>query len=72
MPGAGPGAPAADRAGRPSSDGLEVAVVSQPVLNQLNLAVRDMDATPAFSGRLGFVIDAPAGAEHVAMRQPAR
>lgn len=40
----------------------------QPTLNQLNLVVRDMDATVAFYRRLGLKIDAEAGAPHVAMR----
>jgi uncharacterized glyoxalase superfamily protein PhnB len=41
-----------------------------PVLSQLNLVVRDMDATLAFYRRLGFVINAPADAEHVAAHLP--
>jgi hypothetical protein len=41
---------------------VEVAVVSQPVFNQLNLTIRDMDPTVAFYRRPGFVIDPPAGA----------
>jgi len=38
---------------------------NQPTLNQLNLIVRDMDATLAFYRRLGFKIVAEAGAVHV-------
>ena len=37
------------------------------ILNQLNLVVRDMDATLAFYRRLGLEIDAPPGADHVAV-----
>jgi catechol 2,3-dioxygenase-like lactoylglutathione lyase family enzyme len=40
-------------------------MTSQPKLNQLNIVVRDMDATLAFYRRLGFVIDAEPGAQHV-------
>lgn len=42
----------------------------EPVLNQLNLAVRDMGATIAFYRRLGLPIevDDPEEAEHVACR----
>lgn len=36
-------------------------------MNQLNLAVRDMDATVAFYRRLGLKIDARPGAQHVAV-----
>jgi len=36
-------------------------------LNQLNLVVRDMDATVAFYRRLGLAIEADPGAEHVAV-----
>jgi catechol 2,3-dioxygenase-like lactoylglutathione lyase family enzyme len=43
---------------------------SQPTLNQLNLVVRDMDATIVFYGRLGLEIDAAAGAGHVAATLP--
>ena len=39
-----------------------------PVIDQLNLAVRDMEATVAFYRRLGLRIDAAPGAEHVAVR----
>lgn len=39
-----------------------------PVLDQLNLAVHDMDAAVAFYRRLGLRIDAEPGAEHVAVR----
>lgn len=42
----------------------------QPVLNQLNLVVKDMDATLAFYRRLGLTIDAEAGAQHVAVAFP--
>jgi uncharacterized glyoxalase superfamily protein PhnB len=42
----------------------------QPTLNQLNLVVRDMDATVAFYRRLGLEIDAPAGVAHVAATLP--
>ena len=38
----------------------------QPVLSQLNLVVRDMDATVAFYRRLGLPVEAEAGAQHVA------
>jgi len=37
------------------------------VINQLNLVVRDMEATVAFYRRLGLTIDAEAGAGHVAV-----
>jgi uncharacterized glyoxalase superfamily protein PhnB len=40
-------------------------VADQPVLSQLNVIVRDMDATLAFYRGLGFVIDAEPGASHV-------
>ena len=36
-----------------------------PTFNQLNLVVRDMDATVAFYRRLGLTIDADTGAIHV-------
>ena len=39
----------------------------QPVLSQLNLAVRDMDATVAFYRRLGLPVEAEPGAQHVAV-----
>ena len=39
-------------------------------LNQLNLVVRDMDATVAFYRRLGLAIEADSGAEHVAVTLP--
>lgn len=39
----------------------------EPVLNQLNIAVRNMDATVAFYRRLGLEIDAQPGAQHVAV-----
>jgi catechol 2,3-dioxygenase-like lactoylglutathione lyase family enzyme len=42
----------------------------QPVLNQLNLAVQDMDATLAFYRRLGLTIDADAGSQHVSVELP--
>jgi catechol 2,3-dioxygenase-like lactoylglutathione lyase family enzyme len=45
-------------------------VAGQPVLNQLNLVVRDMDATLAFYRRLGFVFDVPPSAEHVPLPLP--
>lgn len=45
-------------------------MASAPALAQLNLVVRDMGATLAFYRRLGFVIEAPAGAEHVAVHLP--
>lgn len=45
-------------------------MADQPILNQLNLAVRDMDATVAFYRRLGLVIDAPSGAPHVGVTLP--
>jgi catechol 2,3-dioxygenase-like lactoylglutathione lyase family enzyme len=41
-----------------------------PILNQLNLAVRDMDATVAFYRRLGLAIDAAPGAPHVGVTLP--
>lgn len=40
----------------------------QPVLNQINLVVRDMDATVAFYRRLGLKIHAAAGDFHVSVR----
>lgn len=46
-------------------------MVRQPVLHQLDLAVRGMEARQAFSRRLGFVIDAPTGAEHVPLHHRA-
>ena len=39
-------------------------------LNQLNVVVRDMDATVAFYRRLGLTINAEAGAVHVEARFP--
>lgn len=39
----------------------------QPVLSQLNLAVRDMDAAVAFYRRLGLPVEAEPGAKHVAV-----
>ncbi len=42
----------------------------QPVLNQLNVVVSDMDATVAFYRRLGVSIDAKPGAQHVAANLP--
>ncbi len=44
--------------------------MSQPVLNQLNLIVRDMDTTVAFYRRLGLAINAEPGANHVAVDFP--
>ena len=41
-----------------------------PALSQLNLVVRDMDATVAFYRRLGFVIDAEPGDQHVELPMP--
>jgi catechol 2,3-dioxygenase-like lactoylglutathione lyase family enzyme len=41
-----------------------------PVMNQVNLIVRDMDATLAFYRRLGLAIGADAGAGHVEVRFP--
>lgn len=41
-----------------------------PVFNQLNLVVRDMDATVAFYRRLGLAIEAEPGAQHVAVTMP--
>lgn len=38
------------------------------VLGQLNLVVRDMDATIAFYRRLGLTIEAQPGAQHAAVR----
>jgi catechol 2,3-dioxygenase-like lactoylglutathione lyase family enzyme len=43
---------------------------SGPVLSQLNLAVRDMDATIAFYRGLGINVEAEPGAEHVAFTLP--
>lgn len=40
----------------------------QPVLDQLNLVVADMDASVAFYRRLGLTVDAAPGAQHVAVR----
>lgn len=40
-------------------------MTGQPVLSQLNVIVRDMDATLAFYRGLGFVIGAEPGASHV-------
>ena len=42
----------------------------QPTLSQLNMVVRDMDATLAFYRRLGFVIEAEPGASHVELPLP--
>jgi catechol 2,3-dioxygenase-like lactoylglutathione lyase family enzyme len=42
----------------------------QPTLSQLNMVVRDMDATLAFYRRLGFVIEAESGASHVELPLP--
>ena len=43
----------------------EASVTGQPVLSQLNVIVRDMDATLAFYRGLGFVIEAEPGGSHV-------
>jgi len=43
---------------------------SQPMLNQLNLVVQNMDATVAFYRRLGLALDAAAGAQHIAVAFP--
>ena len=43
---------------------------SQPLLNQLNLVVRDMAATVGFYQSLGLVIDAEPAAHHVAVQLP--
>jgi catechol 2,3-dioxygenase-like lactoylglutathione lyase family enzyme len=40
----------------------------EPVLNQVNLVVRDMEATVAFYRRLGLTIDAAPGAVHAVAR----
>jgi catechol 2,3-dioxygenase-like lactoylglutathione lyase family enzyme len=40
------------------------------VLNQLNIVVRDMDATVAFYRRLGLPLMAEAGAQHAAITLP--
>ncbi|MET4097542.1 VOC family protein [Arthrobacter sp. UYCu712] len=42
----------------------------EPVLGQINLVVRDMDATVAFYRRLGLRIDAGPGVPHVSTRLP--
>ena len=42
----------------------------RPTFNQLNVIVRDMDATVAFYRRLGLEIDAEPGAIHVAVTMP--
>jgi catechol 2,3-dioxygenase-like lactoylglutathione lyase family enzyme len=42
-------------------------VTSDGLMNQINLVVRDMDATVAFYRRLGLSIDADRGSQHVAM-----
>ena len=42
----------------------------EPLLNQINLVVRDMDATVAFYRRLGLRIDARPGAAHASSRLP--
>lgn len=39
----------------------------EPSLNQINLAVRDMDTTVAFYRRLGLPIEAQEGAQHVSV-----
>jgi catechol 2,3-dioxygenase-like lactoylglutathione lyase family enzyme len=43
---------------------------SQPLFNQLNLVVQNMDATIAFYRRLGLIFEAEAGAQHVAIKFP--
>jgi len=45
-------------------------VVYEPILNQLNLVVRDMDATIAFYRRLGLPVQAQPDSEHVALNLP--
>jgi catechol 2,3-dioxygenase-like lactoylglutathione lyase family enzyme len=45
-------------------------MVHQPVLSQLNLVVRDMQATVAFYRRLGLPIEADAAAPHAAAHLP--
>ena len=42
----------------------------QPVLSQVNLVVSDMPATIAFYRRLGLVVAAEPGAQHVAAQMP--
>jgi len=42
----------------------------RPVFNQLNIVVRDMDASVAFYRRLGLSLDAAPGSEHVAVPLP--
>lgn len=42
-------------------------VAYEPMLNQLNLVVRDMQAAVAFYRRLGLPVEAAAGAEHAAV-----
>jgi catechol 2,3-dioxygenase-like lactoylglutathione lyase family enzyme len=44
--------------------------MGQPLLNQLNLIVRDMEATVAFYRRLGLDAKAEPGAPHVEVRFP--
>jgi len=46
------------------------AMKNRAVLSQINLIVRDMDATVNFYKKLGLSIDAPPGAQHVAVRLP--
>src|SRR5207244_1573175 len=40
----------------------------QPLLNQVNLVVRDMEATVAFYRRLGLALEVAPGARHAAAR----
>ncbi len=51
-------------------DDKEVPVIDQPLLSQLNMVVRDMDATLAFYRLLGFTIEAEPGARHVELPLP--
>jgi catechol 2,3-dioxygenase-like lactoylglutathione lyase family enzyme len=42
----------------------------EPLLNQVNLVVREMEATVAFYRRLGMPLDVAPGARHAAARLP--
>jgi catechol 2,3-dioxygenase-like lactoylglutathione lyase family enzyme len=42
----------------------------QPLLNQVNVVVRDMEATAAFYRRLGLPLEVAPGSQHAAARLP--
>ena len=55
---------------RTRPDGKIVSVTTTTFFNQVNLVVRDMEATIAFYRKLGLAIEAEPGAPHVAVHFP--